>query len=80
MVLDLLGMSVKGMLPSQHANCQCADFAQRSPPLRRGSKVTNPRTRADASHDRLSARSADPGMVVAFDKARMHFPEPYNLL
>ncbi|BDA41120.1 probable clathrin assembly protein At2g01600 at N-terminal half [Coccomyxa sp. Obi] len=42
---------------------------KRSPPLRRGSKVTNPRTRADTAHDRLSARSADPGMVIAFDKA-----------
>ena len=42
---------------------------QRSPPLRRGSKVTNPRTRAQTAHDRLSARSADPGMVIAFDKA-----------
>ncbi|EIE26322.1 hypothetical protein COCSUDRAFT_58860 [Coccomyxa subellipsoidea C-169] len=46
---------------------RCLDDVQskkRSPPLRRGSKVTNPRTRADASHDRLSARSADPGMAA----------------
>lgn len=31
--------------------------------------MTNPRTRADAASDRLAARSADPGMVIAFDKA-----------
>lgn len=52
--------------------CKCVEFwcvAQRSPPLRRGSKVTNPRTRADTAHARLSVRSADPGMVIAFDKA-----------
>ena len=32
--------------------------------------MTNQRTRAAANQDRLSARSADPGMVVAFDKVR----------
>ena len=49
------------------------DAVQRSPPLRRG-KLAGPRGRPEvavgvgAGLERPSARPADPGMMVAFDK------------
>ncbi len=46
-------------------------WVQRSPPLRRG-KLAGPRGKTDvavgAGLERPSARPADPGMMVAFDK------------
>jgi len=43
---------------------------QRSPPLRRGSKLTGAGVRPAREPLAPPAAPADPGMVLAFDKAR----------